>query len=52
MALKDVEQLKAQFKKHYDNFVQADDSMPNPIHLTNIFRARQTNQDYDKTRVN
>lgn len=48
MALKDVEQLKAQFKKHYDHFVQADDAMPNPNHLTNIFRARQTNQDYDK----
>ena len=47
MALKDVEQLKAQFKKHYDHFVQADDTMPNPNHLTNIFRARQTNQDYD-----
>lgn len=48
MALKDVEQLKSQFKKHYDHFVQVDDAMPNPDHLTNIFRARQNNQDYNK----
>lgn len=48
MAIKDVEQLKAQFKKHYNHFVQTDDAMPNPDHLTNIFRARQNNQDYNK----
>lgn len=48
MALKDVEQLKAQFKKHYDHFVQADDAIPDINVLTNIFRARQNNQDYDK----